>query len=187
MRPRHAAGLSARERRTSIMRRTLLATIATGALLMAGLHGAHAFGHGGPGSCGRRSGMAMGEGPGMLPLPLLLSVMTPDQRARLGDVMKAEKPAMRSLFEKLRTAHEELADRVFAPGKLTAADLDPQVKKMAVLRDQLVQQALATTLKVRELLTPQQLVEAAKKKSRLRELGQEMRGLLPEPDEDPSE
>jgi len=169
------------------MRRTLLATMATGALLAAGLHGAHAFGHGGPGSCGRRPGMAMAEGPGMLPLPLLLSVMTPDQRAQLGDVMKAEKPAMQSLLDKMRTAHEELADRVFAPGKLTAADLDAQVKKMAALRDQLVQQALATTLKVRALLTPEQLAEAAKKKNRLRELGQEMRSLLPEPGEDPNE
>ena len=169
------------------MRRTLLAMIAAGALLAAGLHGAHAFGHGGPGSCGGRHGMGMAEGPGMLPLPLLLSVMRPDQRAQLADVMKADKPAMRSLFEKMRTAHEELADRVFASGKLTAADLEPQLKKMAALREQLVQQALATTLKVRELLTPEQLAEAAKKKNRLRELGQEMRSLLPEPDDDPIE
>ena len=163
------------------MRPTLLA-IAMAAVLAPGLRGAHAFGHGGPGGCmGRRAGMGMGDGAGMLPLPLLLSVMTPDQRAQ------AEKPAMRSLVDKMRTAHEELADRVFASGKLTAADLDPQVKKMAALRDQLVHQALATTLKVRELLTPEQLAEAAKKKNRLRELGQEMRSLLPEPEGDPGE
>ena len=168
------------------MRPTLLA-IAMAAVLAPGLRGAHAFGHGGPGGCmGRRAGMGMGmgDGAGMLPLPLLLSVMTPDQRAQVGELMKAEKPAMRSLVDKMRTAHEELADRVFASGKLTAADLDPQVKKMAALRDQLVHQALATTLKVRELLTPEQLVEAAKKKNRLRELGQEMRNLLPEPEGD---
>jgi len=169
------------------MRRTLLTTIAAGALVAAGLHGAHAFGHGGHGFCGRPHGMGMAEGPGMLPLPLLLSVMTPDQRAQLGDIMKAEKPAMRSLFEKMRTAHEELADRVFSPGKLTAADLQPQAKKMAALREQLVRQALATTLKVRDLLTAEQLADAAKKKTRLRELGQEMRSLLPEPEEYPNE
>jgi len=169
------------------MRRTLLATMATGAVLAVGIHGAHAFGHGGPGFCGRRHGMGMAEGPGMLPLPLLLSVMRPDQRAQLADVMKADKPAMRSLVDRMRTAHEELADRVFAPGKITAADLQPQVKKMAALRDQLVEQALATTLRVREMLTPEQLAEAAKKKNRLRELGQEMRSLLPEPDDDSGE
>ena len=170
------------------MRRTLLTTIATGILLAAGLQGAHAFGHGGPGSCGRpHMMMGMGGGPGMMPLPMLLSVMTPEQRAQLGDIMKVEKPAMRTLFEKLRTAHEDLADRIFAPGKLTAADVDSQVKKIASLRDQLMQQALATTFKVRGMLTPEQLAEAAKKKDRLRELGQEMRTLLPEPDEDPNE
>src|SRR5207244_10557901 len=130
MRQRHTAGLSAGERRTSIMRRTLLAMIAAGALLAAGLRGAHAFGHGGPGSCGRRHGVGMAEGPGMLPLPLLLSVMTPEPPAPLGDVLKAEKPAMRSLFDKMRTAHEDSAVRVFAPGELTAANLQPRVASL---------------------------------------------------------
>jgi len=171
-----------------MMRRTLLTTIATGVLLAAGLHEAHAFGHGGTGGCGRRHMMmGMGGGPGMMPLPMLLSVMTPEQRAQLGDIMKAEKPAMRTLFDKLRTAHEDLADRLFAPGKLTTADIDPQVKKIEALRGQLMQQALATTLKVRGMLTPEQLAEAAKKKTRLRELSEEMRTLLPEPDEDLNE
>ena len=169
------------------MRQIRLLAIATGAILAAGLPVAHAFGHGGPGCFGHRPGMGMGEGPGMLPLPLLLSVMTPDQRAQVAELMKAQKPAMRNLVDQMRTAHEELADRVFAPGKLTPADVDTQVKKMSALRDQLVRQALATTLKVRELLTPEQLAEAAKKKNRLRELGQEMRSLLPEPEADPGE
>src|SRR5438094_8509001 len=173
MRQRHTAGLSAGERRTSIMGRTLLATIAAGVLLAAGLRGAHAFGHGGPGSCGRRHGMGMAEGPGMLPLPLLLSVMTPEQRAQLGDVMKAEKPAMRSLFEKMRTAHEELADRVFAPGKLTAADLEPQVKKMAALREELVQQPLQRTIKVGDRPTAERVEEAGNRESAVAERGQE--------------
>src|SRR5947199_8271318 len=103
MRQRHTAGLSAGERRTSIMGRTLLATIAAGVLLAAGLRGAHAFGHGGPGSCGRRHGMGMAEGPGMLPLPLLPSVMTPEQPAQPGGVRKAEKPALRRPFENMPT------------------------------------------------------------------------------------
>jgi Spy/CpxP family protein refolding chaperone len=171
-----------------MMRHTLM-TLAASMLLAAACRQALAFGAGfrhfggGPPPM-----MAAAEGPGMLPLPVLLSVMTPDQRAQLRDAMKAEKPAMRDLMDQLRTAHEELADRVFAPGTLTAADVGPQVKKIAALRDQLVQQALAMTLKVRGLLTPEQLAEAAKKKDRLRALHQEMRGLLgPGPGEDVGE
>ena len=166
------------------MRHTLT-TIAAGVLLAGASRDALAFGGGFRHFGGPPPMMAAAEGPGMLPLPVLLSVMTPDQRAQLRDAMKAEKPAIRDLMEQLRTAHEELADRVFAPGTLTAADVGPQVKKIAALRDQLVQQALAMTLKVRGLLTPEQLAEAAKKKDRLRELHQEMRGLLgPGPGED---
>ena len=45
-------------------------------------------------------------------------------------------------------------------------------------RDQLVQHALATTLKVRAMLSPSQLAEAATKVQRLHDLRTEMRGLL---------
>ena len=163
------------------MKRSLLTLAAAGVLLAASASDGLAFGHGG------RHGMGgppmMGGGPD-IPLPVLVSVMTPDQRNQLRDLTRSERPDMKAIFEQLRSAHEALSDRLVAPGPLTAADLDPQVKKIAGLRDQLVQQALATTLKVRALLTPDQLAEAAKKMQRLRELHTEMRTLLGPPGQD---
>src|SRR5207237_6631436 len=105
MRQRHTAGLSAGERRTSIMRRTLLAMIAAGALLAAGLRGAHAFGHGGPGSCGRRRGVGVAEGPGIVPVPLLLSVVTLEERAQLGEVMWGAQRGLGGRIECMRSEH----------------------------------------------------------------------------------
>lgn len=158
-------------------------TMAAGMLLAASTSGAFAFGgHGGPGG-------PHGMGPGGLPLPLpvLVSVMTPAQRGQLRDLMQADRPVMKGLMQQLRAAHDDLSDRVLAPGALGASDLDTQVKHIAALRDQLVQQALQTTLKVRALLTPEQLAEAKTKVDRLRELRTEMRGLFgppPEGDDD---
>lgn len=99
-------------------------------------------------------------------LTVLMSVMTAEQRAQLRDIMRSDRPAMHQVLEELRAAHETLADRVFTPGALAASDLDPQLAQIAGLRDQLVQRALDTTLRVRALLTAEQLAEAAKRKER---------------------
>ena len=157
--------------------RTMGMAAAAMVLLHGGATSAHAFG-GMLGGHGPLPMMAPMEGPGMLPLPVLLSVMTSDQRQQLRDIMKSDRPAMHQLLEDLRTAHEALADRVFTPGDLAATDLDPQLAKIAQLRDQLVQRALTTTLRVRALLTADQLAEAAKRKQRLGELHAEERQIM---------
>jgi Spy/CpxP family protein refolding chaperone len=157
-------------------RHKALTTLAAAVLLAAGARAGFAFG-------GR--GHHMGGGPpfmgaaaGTLPLPVLVSVMTPAQRGQLRDVMQGERAAMKGILDQLRAAQEELIGRLLTPGALTAADLQPQLQKVAGLRDQLVQHALGTTLKVRALLTPDQLSEAATKMKRLHDLRSEMRGLL---------
>jgi Spy/CpxP family protein refolding chaperone len=153
--------------------RKLLGVIAA-ALLAAATPASLAFEHGGVGGEGGRM-----KGPGgVLPLRVLVSVMTPDQRAQLDDIMATDRPAMRSILEELHAAHDALATRVLAPGPLTTAGLDPEVKAIAALRDRLLQQALRTTLAVRALLTPEQLTEASTKMQRLRELQAEMRSLV---------
>jgi Spy/CpxP family protein refolding chaperone len=152
--------------------RKVLALIAA-VLLAATTPASLAFEHGG--GTGRPMRAAGG---GMLPLRVLVSVMTPDQRARLDEIMANDRPAMKGILDELHAAHDALATRVLAPGPLTAADLAPQVKAVAAMRDRLLQQALGTTLAVRALLTPEQLTEAATRLQRMRELQDEMHGLL---------
>ncbi len=168
------------------MKHARFTTMAAGLLLAATTGGALAFGHGGPGG---GPGMGGHGGPGGLPLPLpiLVSEMTPTQRGQLRDIMQADRPVMKGLMQQLRAAHDALSDRVLSPGALGASDLDAQVKQIAALRDQLVQQALATTLKVRALLTPEQLADAKSKVARLRELHAEMRGLFGAPADAPDD
>jgi Spy/CpxP family protein refolding chaperone len=156
------------------MRTKFLTTIAAAALLAAGARTGFAFG--GPGH--HRGGPPFLGGGGALPLPALISVMTPAQRQQLRDTMQGDRTTMKGLVEQLRAAQQELTSRMLTPGSLTATDLQPQLQKIAGIRDQLVQHALATTLKVRTMLSPSQLAEAATKVQRLHDLRTEMRSLL---------
>jgi periplasmic protein CpxP/Spy len=165
------------------MRRTITTTIAGAALLVASA--ALAFGPHGGGGFGGRPGM--GDGP-LLPLRVMASVMNADQRQQLRDIMRTNGPKMHAIAEQLRKAHEALADRFFAPGSLAAGDLATQLQQIATLRDQLVQNALATALQVRGLLSTDQLAQAASKKDQLRSLHDQMESLIGHPGspDDPS-
>jgi Spy/CpxP family protein refolding chaperone len=159
--------------------RNLLGVIAAATLLSAATPASLGFGRspvGEPGAPSMRP-----QRSSMLPLHVLVSVMTPDQRTHLDEIMATDRPAMRTILDAIHAAHDALATRVLGPGPLTAADLDPQLKEIAALRDRLLQQALRTTLAVRALLTPEQLAEASGRLERLRELQAEMRSLVGPP------
>ena len=164
-------------------RNTFLTTIAAAALLAGGARAGFAFGGGGH----HMGGPPFMGGAGSLPLPVLVSVLTPAQREQLHSDLQSDRSTMKGIVDQLRTAQQELTSRVLTPGTLNATDLQPQLQKIAGLRDQLVQHALATTLKVRAMLTPAQLAEASTKAQRLHDLRTEIHTLLGRPGGDESD
>jgi uncharacterized membrane protein len=123
------------------------------------------------------------EGPGDgLRLGLLLrgAHLTVDQQSKVRVVLSAHRGTIRSLTEQLRQAQEEVADKLFAPGPLQAADLQPSLQRITSVREQLLQESAQVVVEVRALLTPDQVAEAARVKDRLRTLTMEMRQLLRE-------
>lgn len=131
----------------------------------------------------RRGGMGwrgmMGDGPGML-LPVLLkgANLTPDQDAQVHQIMATHRPVFQTLFSQLRTAHEELADKLYGPNEVDVAELNTQIDHVNQLREQLLREGLKLALEVRGVLTPEQRAKAAEVKDRIRTLRGEMRGLL---------
>src|SRR6267378_1586029 len=121
----------------------------------------------------------MGDGPGMM-LPLLLKGvdLNAEQRTRVQGMMDARRPTLQTLFQQLRATHEEMANKLFAPGAVQAEDLAPQIQQIAQLREQLMQEGLKVTLEVRGVLTAEQLAKAAELKQRMQTLHQEMRSLF---------
>jgi Spy/CpxP family protein refolding chaperone len=127
------------------------------------------------------AGPMMGEGPGMM-LPMVLKGidLTDAQEKQVRTIMQTHRATFRTLFGDLRTAQEEMADKLFAPGDVRAEDLTSQSERVSQLREQLMQEGLKVALEVRGVLTPAQLAKAAELKERMRALHTEMRGLFKE-------
>jgi Spy/CpxP family protein refolding chaperone len=69
----------------------------------------------------------MGDGPGMM-LPLLLKGvdLTTEQEVQVQEIMTSQRESLRTLFKQLRTAHEEMANKLFTPGEVKTEDLAPR-------------------------------------------------------------
>jgi Spy/CpxP family protein refolding chaperone len=120
-----------------------------------------------------------GDGPGMmLPLVLRHANLTADQQAQVHKIMDAEHQSLQALFKQLRTANNQLADKLFAAGAVQASDLTPQVQQITQLRQQLMEQGLKTALAIRAVLTPDQLAKVSQLKDRMEKLQAEMRSIF---------
>lgn len=123
--------------------------------------------------------MWLGDGPGMM-LPMLLRGLdlTDEQKTQIRTIMANNRGKLRPLFQQLRAAHEEVANKLLAPGDVSRSDVLPQLQQMEQLRGQLMEEGLAVMLEVRKVLTPEQLTKAAQLKEKMQALHQEMRGLF---------
>jgi Spy/CpxP family protein refolding chaperone len=124
-------------------------------------------------------GIAIGDGPGMM-LPFLLKGvdLTAEQKTQVREIMSAQRKTLRTQFEQLRTAHEEMANKLLTPGEVKEEDFTPQIQRITQLREQLMREGLHVMLAVRKVLTPEQLAKAVQLKERMQALHNEMRGLL---------
>ncbi len=156
--------------------RTIVTTLVLGVALLGAAGPAAAFGmRGGPGGPG-----GPGGGPGV-PLRLLLAQFSPDQRQQARQIFLADRTDRQNLMKQMRDAHQALADRMFAAGALTEADLAPQIQKIAALHQQLLEHGTAVMLKVRAIATPDQLAKAATAQQKLSQLHDEIHGILGDP------
>ncbi len=131
---------------------------------------------------GRMDGGAgpRGGGAGLLPLMLRSANLTPEQDAKVKDLVTARRAAARSLMQQLRQVEDDLAAKLLAPGNVQFADLQPQLQQIGHLREQVLRDSAQTALEIRALLTPDQLGRAAQTNARIRQLQREMRQLWQE-------
>ena len=124
-------------------------------------------------------GMMHGDSPAMmLRMVLKQANLTSQQQDQVRKIMEADHQSLRALFTQLQAANNQVAEKLFAPGPVQAADLVPLVQKVTQLRQQLMEQGVKTALAIRAVLTPQQLAKAAQVQARLGKLQAEMRSIL---------
>jgi Spy/CpxP family protein refolding chaperone len=146
------------------------AVIVAGALLVL-----PSYGQGRPG---------FAHGPGMMaggPMGLRMLLhganLTADQKTQVQQIMANHRPNFQNLFSQLRTAQDQLSNQFLSPGALNEADLAPQLQQVASIRSQIADESLKAALEVRNILTPDQLTNAAQLKSQMENLRSQMRNL----------
>lgn len=153
--------------------RTRWSVTLVGMAAIVGLWSATALAHGFGGGRGLAHGAV-----GISPLILRSVGLTDAQREQIRQIVANRRDQFRTLGEQLRTAREQLAQKLYGPDAVTPADLAPLTQQIDQLRGQLAQLSLEVALEIRGVLTPEQLAQAAQTRQRVGELRREMRGLL---------
>ncbi|HKE11575.1 MAG TPA: Spy/CpxP family protein refolding chaperone [Myxococcota bacterium] len=103
--------------------------------------------------------------------------LTPDQEAQVHKILETNRPVFKELFDQLRSAQDALATKLLSPGNLSPAEMKPLLDKTLQIREQLAEHGLQAMLAVRAVLTPDQLAQAAERRKKLKELGEQFRAL----------
>jgi len=153
------------------MRTNLGSRLLAGALVGAALFAS--------GSAGAQLSERRGGGGSLLPLMVRSANLTPEQDTKVKELVVARRTAARALSQQLRQSEDELAEKLLAPGSIHLADVQPQLQRIAQLREQILRDSTQAALDIRALLTPEQLARAAQTNTRMRQLQREMRQLVP--------
>jgi Spy/CpxP family protein refolding chaperone len=104
--------------------------------------------------------------------------LTEAQRDQVRQIEQAGWAQAKNGFEQMRAVHEQIMAKLLAPGSVTEADLAPLVQQAQALRAQADEQHVMRELQLREVLTPQQLAEAASHHQQLESLHEQEHQLM---------
>lgn len=137
--------------------------------------------------------ISMGGGfapPPMIIPPLLMGMkaghLTADQQKQVDRILQSNGSQTAPLFHQLQSVHEQIADKLLGPGTVNASDLAPLEDKAAQLDAQIQHQALAASVKIRSILTPDQVARMAQFHRKMSALQEEMRSLMMETSQQPA-
>ena len=92
--------------------------------------------------------------------------LTDAQKQQAHSIMESAWASSKPIMDQMHSVHQQLATQFLTPGT-TAAQLEPLVRQEEQLRAQLDSKHLNVALQVRNLLTPDQLAQAATLHSKL--------------------
>jgi len=84
---------------------------------------------------------------------------------RLYRVLLREARALRALEDEVRTAEDGLAETLLRCTDATVRDVEPEIHRLLVLRQEILERALGALVEVRGLLSPSQLARALELRS----------------------
>jgi Spy/CpxP family protein refolding chaperone len=123
-----------------------------------------------------------GPGDAPLPMPLMMIIkhanLTPDQQAKVHQIMSSSFTQSQPLMKQLRDIHDQIGDKLMSTGAISASDIEPLQQQENQIHQQLDEQMLSAAMQIRGLLTPEQLGQAADLHNKLKSLRQQMDALI---------
>ena len=129
---------------------------------------------------GHPMGHPMGMHGGGSPFMMLINQanLTPEQRSQVDLILQSNKAKMEAIHQQLQSLHERIADKMFAPGSLTASDLKPLVQQASELEAKVNQNMADTAVAIRNVLNAQQIAKLAQMHAKLHTLHSQIQKLM---------
>jgi Spy/CpxP family protein refolding chaperone len=127
---------------------------------------------------GGHMGRAMHDGGSPFMMLLRSANLTDAQKQQVHQILKSEHAQMKSVHQQFQAIHEQLADKLLAPGKVTAAQLAPLEQKAYHYQQQIDQGMVDTALAIRNVLTSDQLNHLAQVHKQLQSLHSQIQTLM---------
>ena len=103
------------------------------------------------------------DGPGMLiPVIVKTAELTDEQDAAVTKLMEKENAPILKLLKALQRASVELAEKTFEAESPRPTETAPLLRRISEIRGQLMQREMATLLRIRAVLKPEQLANIEK-------------------------
>jgi Spy/CpxP family protein refolding chaperone len=122
-----------------------------------------------------------GHGPGALGF-LHGVALSDEQKTQVKSIEQASWASLKPLMEKLRTAHEAQINKLLGTGTVTAETLQPDVAQEEALRHQIDAIHTGVMVQLRNVLTSEQLAQAASKHAQIEQLHDQEHALMGEPE-----
>jgi Spy/CpxP family protein refolding chaperone len=100
------------------------------------------------------------------------------QKSQVQQIHRATWTQMKPIMEQMRSVHEQIVNQMLAAGKVTAEAFTPMVQQEEALRSQMDSIHLNETLQLRDLLTSEQLAQAAATHTKLEALRAEEHAVI---------
>src|SRR5438445_394920 len=113
--------------------------------------------------------------------PMLMGMqaarLTADQQKQVGQILQSNRSRTALLIQQLQLMHEQIANKLLAPGTISASDLAPLEDQAARLDAQIQRQALSASVQIRSILTTDQIARMAQFHQKMSALQQQMKKL----------
>lgn len=103
--------------------------------------------------------------------------LTKDQKSKIHDILASARKEEKTNRDSMKAIHDQMADKLLSPGKVTAEMLQPILDKQDAIEKTVKANHIKTILALRDVLTPEQLAKAKIRYTKIKSIKEQMKEL----------